>query len=134
MFLIFFLSKHNGKLSDWVFSRLPLCLNVLWSLVSSCCKTPFDLTLSRAVFFFNLKEDEYRIKNGEFPRTLNLPHIKWWAELSWKLNWKNLATLIYGLYFLSWKSGWRKKLGRLRFVLIASKKKVIIIGIIINIC
>ena len=75
-------------------------------------------------FFFNLKEEDYRIKNGEFPRTLNLPHIKWWAELSWKLNWKSLATLIYGLYFLSWKSGWRKKLYRLRFVIIASKRRV----------
>lgn len=109
----------------WVFNRLPLCSNVLWSLVSSCCKTSFDLILELCFlcFFFNSKED-CRIKNGEFSRTLNLPHIKWWAELSWKLNWKNLASLIYGLYFRSWKSGWRKKLGRLRFVLISSKRKV----------
>ena len=110
-----------------VFGQL-LLQNPIWPyILQSCVFCVF-------FFFFNLKEDEYRIKNGEFPRTLNMPHIKWWAELSWKLNWKNLVTLIYGLYFLSWKSGWRKKLCRLRFVLIASKKKVMIIGIIINIC
>ena len=105
-------------------SSLFKCFMVFGQLLLQSLIWPYIRAVFFVCFFFNVKEEDCRIKNGKFSRTLNLPHIKWWAELSWKLNWKNLASLIYGLYFLSWKSGWRKKLGRLGFVLISSNRKV----------
>lgn len=78
IFLVFFFYPSTMENCLTEFSAGFLSVQMFYGFWSALAAEP-HLTLyspELCFFFFNLKEEDYRIKNGEFPRTLNLPHIK----------------------------------------------------------